>query len=289
MSVGALTTVFTPPASCFASTNIWQVWEPEETDWYELVGPPDASGCMPSGYEVATTAFFSPGICPSGFTAASSNTATIADLTETTHVCCPTAYDFTTQPTERPTDLKPFMSSILCQSVWSSTDSITVTKTVLGDTATTVMEIAGPTDGWLRANGIVVKFRSGDFDSQTTASNTSSTSSGEQSITSSRGGDGGDGGGSGLSSGASIGIGVSVGVIGLAAIVGLVWFLLRMRRKKQNQAGLEPYSHHSYPEWRPPPAQPPPMQGTPQELPATIKYAHQPVSYVPPQELEARR
>lgn len=93
MSLGALTTIFTPSPSCLATTNIWQVWENDNTDakWYEILGPPSpTTDCMPSGYKVDTSVFYSPGRCPSGYSVASSNTATIADLTETTHVCCPT-------------------------------------------------------------------------------------------------------------------------------------------------------------------------------------------------------
>jgi hypothetical protein len=90
MSLGALTTTFAPPASCFARANIWQVYKPDGTNWYEMLGPPDGGECMPPGFEAATTAFYSPARCPSGFTPASKNTVTIADLTETTEVCCPT-------------------------------------------------------------------------------------------------------------------------------------------------------------------------------------------------------
>jgi len=176
------------------------------------------------------------------------------------------------------------MSSVLCESQWFSNGVVvteTLTKTTIGEprASAEVIEISG---GWLRANGIVVKFRSGDFDptsTSSTSSSSSSTSSSEQSSTSSSNGEGGSGG---LSSGASIGIGVGVGVIGLAAIIGLVWFLLRMRRNKKQTAGLEPYTHQGYPEWRPPP------QAAPLELPTATKYAHDPAPYVHPQELDAR-
>ena len=87
-SLGALTTTFTPPSGCLASTNLWQIWK--TGNWYELLGPPDGNGCMPSNYEAGFTAFYSPGLCPSGYSAASNKTVTIADMKETEQVCCPT-------------------------------------------------------------------------------------------------------------------------------------------------------------------------------------------------------
>ncbi|KAF2680104.1 hypothetical protein K458DRAFT_421912 [Lentithecium fluviatile CBS 122367] len=236
---------------------------------------------MPSGYKVATAAYYSPGLCPSGYAPVSSGTGTIAELTETTHVCCPTAYDFTTQPTERPSDLNPFMSSIICQSEWNTatSETVTVTQTTLG--GTTSRSVLVPTGGWLRAYGVVVKFREGDFDSKTTPSGTSLTTTNGPSSTPTTSASAESGSSSsGLSTGASIGVGVGVGIIGLALIVGGVWFLLKLRRKKQTDA--LPYAHHELPVWKEP------QQVLPQELPSSIKYAREPVRHVPPQELEAR-
>jgi hypothetical protein len=94
----ALTTTFTPAPSCFASTNLWQVFESDGSDQYEMVGPPEGGDCMPSGFESATKAStyaaYSPGICPDGFTTAKEDRnqylITFGTLTETTKVCCPT-------------------------------------------------------------------------------------------------------------------------------------------------------------------------------------------------------
>lgn len=174
------------------------------------------------------------------------------------------------------------MSSILCQSTWGGPSALVVTRTVLDPASpperTTTTLNGG---GWLRANGVVVKFRSGDFDSKTSSSTSqsSSSTSAQSPISTLPSSDGS----SGLSTGASIGVGVGVGIFGLAMIVGLVWFLLRLRRKKRKQAGVELYSDTAVPEWRPPPA--------PQEMPVSSKYAHQTheaAANYPPQELEAR-
>lgn len=89
-SIGALTTQFTPAASCYAPTNIWQVVAGNQEEWYEMLGPPDGKDCMPSGFEVATTVYYSPALCPSGFTAAKDEIQTDGPADITTQVCCPT-------------------------------------------------------------------------------------------------------------------------------------------------------------------------------------------------------
>jgi hypothetical protein len=198
-------------------------------------------------------------------------------------------HDFSARPSTASNDDNFFVSTILCRSEWGNTRSIRVTETIPGTAPTVKSATIG--GGWLRGHGLIVKFQEKDFNSQATSSgatSASSSSNGQSSTSTGSATSGGDGGG--LGTGASIGIGVGVGVIGLALVVGLVWFLLRMRKKKKQQTGMEPYTHQYPPQdapvWTPLPSQGPP-QGPPQELPATTKYAHD--TYVPPQELDARR
>ena len=67
MSLGALTTTFTPPPSCTASFS---------TDFkleggWDVMGPlSTGGGCLPPNYQFATDAYYSPGICPAGYSAA---------------------------------------------------------------------------------------------------------------------------------------------------------------------------------------------------------------------------
>ena len=99
MSVPALTTTFTPAASCLASSNVWEIHFTTagagafDTYLYYLQGPPRTSDCLPENYDPVTTAYYSPGICPSGYTAACSYANTLGSLTETTLTCCP-RYEF---------------------------------------------------------------------------------------------------------------------------------------------------------------------------------------------------
>ena len=96
MSLGALTTAFNPSPSCLASTNIWQVsndciYGPCH---YFLQGPPSTSDCLPLNYQPASTAYYSPGRCPVGYTPACSQVNSIDTLTETTQTCCPRYIQF---------------------------------------------------------------------------------------------------------------------------------------------------------------------------------------------------
>jgi hypothetical protein len=84
-SVLALTTTFVPSSSCL--TDIY-MYNPGGSRFFSL-GPPDVSDCFPSGWEPATTAYFSPGVCPQGYGIACSSYNSIDTLTETIATCCP--------------------------------------------------------------------------------------------------------------------------------------------------------------------------------------------------------
>jgi hypothetical protein len=76
-----LITTFVPPASCLS-------------DVYDIngllsLGPPDTSHCYPYGW--ASSIYYSPGICPQGYTtlSASLNFLNSSSTTETIATCCP--------------------------------------------------------------------------------------------------------------------------------------------------------------------------------------------------------
>lgn len=105
-NAGPLTTTFTAPASCATATGLYQIWSSSSssrsgdgegaTATYHYEQGPLASlaSCFPSGYDAAATgagAYYSPGLCPSGYTAACSSTGVVsATATETAFTCCPT-------------------------------------------------------------------------------------------------------------------------------------------------------------------------------------------------------
>jgi len=80
-----LTTIFTPTASCLSS--IFQ-----EDERYAVLGSPNnPEVCFPSGWAVGSANYFSPGLCPSGYTAACSSLNTLPNTAiETVVTCCPT-------------------------------------------------------------------------------------------------------------------------------------------------------------------------------------------------------
>jgi hypothetical protein len=81
-----LTTIFTPPASCvtdhYRSTN--------SPEYYDGLGPsPVASECFPSNWEPIPDFYFSPGICPAGYTGEATSIVVLNTRTETVVDCCP--------------------------------------------------------------------------------------------------------------------------------------------------------------------------------------------------------
>lgn len=89
-NAGPLTTTFTAPASCTTATGLYQIWA-SNTFHFEQGPLASMADCFPSGYDAAATSqYYSPGICPSGYTTACSSTDVLsAAVTETAYTCCP--------------------------------------------------------------------------------------------------------------------------------------------------------------------------------------------------------
>ena len=79
-----LTTTFTPAATCLSKYYIIRNF-----GW--ILGSPNDASCFPTGY--ASTIYFSPGICPSGYTSSTEAidflTISGTTITETVATCCP--------------------------------------------------------------------------------------------------------------------------------------------------------------------------------------------------------
>jgi hypothetical protein len=102
--LGSLTTTFTPPASCFSLTALvdstgvpFQIYTGGFADALLATPPFPGTNCFPSAYPATGGdnwgPYFSPGVCPSGYSVASST----VDGSETRGVCCVsglTANDF---------------------------------------------------------------------------------------------------------------------------------------------------------------------------------------------------
>lgn len=91
-SLGALTTTFTPAPTCLGSSVMWLEHVGQGGgDYYVQLGPPWTRypSCLPPNYLPVSTSYYSPGICPSGYTAACSSTVVEDNQQVTAEVCCP--------------------------------------------------------------------------------------------------------------------------------------------------------------------------------------------------------
>ncbi|KAI1342360.1 hypothetical protein F5Y15DRAFT_301423 [Xylariaceae sp. FL0016] len=96
-SLGSLTTTFTPPPACSGVTDSLFITD-VDTLHFNVQGPISTGECFPENYKTDDGAYYSPGVCPSGYSAACTNLFTQDDtVTETRYTCCPTKYAYTCQ------------------------------------------------------------------------------------------------------------------------------------------------------------------------------------------------
>ena len=90
MNLGALTTTFVPKAGCNTSIrgSVYTDSTSATHKWHSL-GAPSTTQCYPPGFTPAPDAFYSPGLCPQGWTSAFGSVEVIASVTETRATCCP--------------------------------------------------------------------------------------------------------------------------------------------------------------------------------------------------------
>jgi hypothetical protein len=94
-----LTTLFVPPNSCLTDVY-WYSFTSGQTPQVlgtgigvgspgqHYLGLPGSSGCLPTGW--APCDYYSPGICPGGYTIACSSSHSVGGtVTETVATCCP--------------------------------------------------------------------------------------------------------------------------------------------------------------------------------------------------------
>jgi hypothetical protein len=187
MSIGALTTTFLPPSSCLARDNIWLVHTtcPDNDGCYYLLqGPPTTTDCMPKDYRHENTAYYSPGLCPAGYTPACSATSTRSrTITETMYTCCPSyvrsvtaaCLQFTSKAsgntnklhssfgcqTQKSTQFWPFQVSFDCASGFFGSGSIQVTESDRYSTSN--RNYTYEKEGAINAFAVHVRFQSTDF------------------------------------------------------------------------------------------------------------------------------
>ncbi|KAN0079616.1 hypothetical protein V8E54_004830 [Elaphomyces granulatus] len=181
-TVIALTTTFVPPSSCLTDTYLYDSNPTQTFPYFYSLGPPDTSDCFPSGWGPATTAYFSPGVCPLGYSIACSNYNSIGTLTETIATCCPSGYGClnTLGPVPGSLARAPWFTGEACSSRIRSNETITVTTTGGGTTETTVLS---GVDG-INAFGVIIHYQSMSSDYQSMSSDYQSMSSDYQSMSS---------------------------------------------------------------------------------------------------------
>ncbi|KAI1106456.1 hypothetical protein F4804DRAFT_30122 [Jackrogersella minutella] len=236
MSLGPLTTTFTPPADCTASSALY--WVNTESTFYWMHGRPGQSSCFPDSYSPYQNQYYSPGICPVGYTRACESVMTGSGPSATTHAtCCPQGNYICASTSDSYS--YPWGPTLGCMSVYrvnTETSFTTIDGTIGGDeTAGSATSLLAP--GTIMAYGVVVQ-NTPSADGTTTASDSSSqTSSSIASETASTSDS--SSGSHGLSSGAAagIGIGAAVGAMAIGAVI--LWMFLSRRRKRREQEKVE--------------------------------------------------
>ncbi|KAI0830915.1 hypothetical protein F5Y06DRAFT_204798 [Hypoxylon sp. FL0890] len=240
MSLGPLTTSFTPPADCTASSALY--WVKTSSTFYWLHGLPGQSSCFPDNYSPSLNQYYSPGVCPVGYTRACESASSGASNVGTTRAtCCPEG-DYVCASTSSSYDY-PWGPTLGCMSVYrvdTEMSFTTIDGTLNGD-----KEAGAPTSvrapGTIMAYGVVIQnsvtstgddvtgVSSGSVSNSGIASEAMSSTPTTEAPQSNSGS-----GSAGLSSGAAAGIGVATS-FGIMAIGGAILWMFWLRRRKRKR------------------------------------------------------
>ncbi|KAF9894069.1 hypothetical protein FE257_009042 [Aspergillus nanangensis] len=234
IAIGPLTSTFTPPGSCL--TDIYRYAVPTlqcksgtttNTCHYKHLGPISATDCYPSGFTANPTAtyYYSPGVCPSGYSIACSNVVSIGATSETRATCCPSSFQCQTD-TNAPV---PWVKTDSCTRTFADTSTYIVTSVGDDTQATTIITTSA---GGMNAYGLQVRFQEADFitgglsssPASVSASPTSTSALSSPSPSPS----------SSLSTGAIAGIGVGAGIGGILVFLLVAFLLWKRRRPRQS-------------------------------------------------------
>ncbi|KAI0130880.1 hypothetical protein F4814DRAFT_147176 [Daldinia grandis] len=245
MSLGPLTTSFTPPADCVASSALY--WVNTASTFYWLHGRPGQSSCFPDDYSPYQNQYYSPGVCPSGYTRACEYISTEEDtIVATRATCCPQG-NYECAPTSSSYSY-PWGPTLGCMSVYrvdTETTFTTIDGTLNGD------EEVGPltslfAPGTIMAYGVVIQNRPATTTAEETATGVSgslsdnsapaSETSPSTSTTTTAEAQPDSNGGAKLSAGAAAGIGIGAAFVVLALGAVVLWMFWTRRRKRRQEA-----------------------------------------------------
>ncbi|KAI0827818.1 hypothetical protein F5Y06DRAFT_302425 [Hypoxylon sp. FL0890] len=251
MSIGPLTTTFTPPADCLSQGVGIARYSTAESYNYYLTAGPSHSTCFPSSSFPVLSSYYSPGICPYGYSAACSyrNTYSFGSTTETTVTCCPTSlfsFDCNTKPVG--TDWGVFAD---CTATTSDVTIVETIATAIPSSKFSTVSYDSSGDAILNGSvivngyGIQVRWQSTDealwstsprSTSSITSTIPSATSTASQTPlptaqihTAS----------SSLSTGAIVGACIGA-IAGFAILVGIVIWIVQSKRKKRKEGQDQP-------------------------------------------------
>ena len=170
--IGPLSTTFTAPSgACATSTGIHIVHcDPSNptdgcTWWAEGPLMPEGADCYPKGFSpsMAPAPYYSPGVCPSGYTAACTSRNTIDTLTETVYTCCPTALGYTYQCIRGPQYY--WQTWLPCTISLFGSGTMTFPSATFIDGKRTMVTSLTNTEVGIGAYGIEVRYQAKDFSS----------------------------------------------------------------------------------------------------------------------------
>ncbi|KAI0443959.1 hypothetical protein F4803DRAFT_561300 [Xylaria telfairii] len=252
-NLGPLPTNFAVNSNCARDLNdVYKYYTTPGSSYFLLQGPVEQTSCYPSSYTANSKQYYSPALCPTGFTSACESHNSVGTMDETVVRCCPTQSKFVCR-TQVTYDWEETLGCVNPQDP-ATTTTWTVSQVSDGQTSLTTYTSA---IGGVNAYQIQVGFQSTDFASSTTTKTVSTTASISHRISStakstttkaSSGSSSSHGGSSTkrkkskLSGGATAGIVIGA-LVGVIVLVALVW--LKVRKTRQQQAEDEPDTQKS--------------------------------------------
>ncbi|KAI0110395.1 hypothetical protein GGR51DRAFT_558043 [Nemania sp. FL0031] len=234
-NLGPLTTTFTPIGPDCTSTFLGFN---QHNAWVQYGAGGDASvACLPSGFVPSYSSFYSPGICPSGYTKACFTqpfATTVISRLETRITCCPSSFQCNDRPTDDPfACISYFSKETFDVSVFTFLTNLAGSTTALvGGTTSTVWS-----DNFILAYGPIVHIAEGDIAPATTTTVSSSSFSHSYSSTTATPTPADSTNSSPrLSQGAVAGIVIGALLAGVFLIGTLALFLRRRRRRRLSEA-----------------------------------------------------
>ncbi|RYC59900.1 hypothetical protein CHU98_g6309 [Xylaria longipes] len=160
-NLGPLPTDFTIAANCASELDDKYLLHTSVDDrnaYYLLRGPLDQTTCYLSGYTANTEQYYSPGRCPTGFTAPCQSTNRAGTVEETVLTCCPTQGNYICQ-----TDINhPWEMTQGCVSKFTATSVELIVSDVSSQVTSRVTATFGDGDA-INAYSIQVRYQSTDF------------------------------------------------------------------------------------------------------------------------------